>query len=104
MRSPYTGSALGSPARALRPRPGDHAMTTPPAALEDALSWLAAQRGPMVTLLRALVEASSPTSDPAGVAAALSALEPALADAGLATERLASRRFGPHLAFRGPAA
>jgi glutamate carboxypeptidase len=79
-------------------------MTTTPAAIEEPLSWLAAQRGAMADLLRALVEPSSPTSDPAGVAAVLAALEPALAAAGLATERLASRRFGPHLAFRGPAA
>jgi glutamate carboxypeptidase len=78
-------------------------MTTPPAALEEALSWLAAQRGPMTDLLRALVEQSSHTADPAGVAAALAALEPHLAGAALATERLASRRFGPHLVFRGPA-
>lgn len=79
-------------------------MTTPPAALDESLAWLAAQRGPMVELLGALVEASSPTADPAGVAAAVAALEPALAGAGLATESIPSRRFGPHLAFRGPAA
>lgn len=79
-------------------------MTTSPAALEDALTWLAAQRGPMVELLRALVVSSSHTADPAGVAAVQGALEPHLARAGVACARLASRRFGPHLAFRGPAA
>ena len=79
-------------------------MPTPPAALEDALSWLAAQRGPMVDLLRALVERGSHTADPAGVAAVIAALEPVLGGAGLACERRPSARFGPHLAFRGAAA
>ena len=80
-------------------------MAAPTAALDDALAWLAGQRGAMEERLAALVEASSCTADPAGVAAVVSALEAALAAAGLATERLASARgFGPHLAFRGPAA
>jgi glutamate carboxypeptidase len=74
------------------------------AALDDALAWLARERAAMEELLRALVEASSATSDPPGVAAVLAALEPALAAAGLATERIPSARFGPHLSFRGPAA
>jgi glutamate carboxypeptidase len=72
--------------------------------LDDALAWLAARRGEMEELLRALVLASSPTSDPAGVAAAGAALAPALAAAGLAPELIESARgFGPHLAFAGPA-
>jgi glutamate carboxypeptidase len=79
-------------------------MPPPATALDDALAWLARERGAMEELLRTLVEASSATSDPAGVAAAVAALEPALAAAGLATERIPSARFGPHLAFRGPAA
>jgi glutamate carboxypeptidase len=101
MRSPYTGSARAPPAR---PFAGDDAMPTPPAALEDALSWLAAQREAMRDLLGVLVEQSSHTADPVGVAAVVASLEPVLARAGLACERLASRRFGPHLAFRGAAA
>jgi glutamate carboxypeptidase len=79
-------------------------MPTPPAALEDALSWLAAARADMVDLLRELVERSSHTADPAGVAAVQAVLQQVLARDGLACERLPSRRFGPHLAFRGAAA
>jgi glutamate carboxypeptidase len=79
-------------------------MTTAAPGLEETVAWLATQRGAMVDLLRDLVEASSATADPAGVAAVLDVLEPALARAGLTTQRLASARFGPHLAFRGPAA
>ena len=74
-----------------------------PAPLSDALAWLAAQRAAMEDLLRALVEVSSATGDPEGVAGVVAALEPALAAAGVETERVASARFGPHLAFRGPA-
>ncbi len=74
-----------------------------PAPLRDALAWLAAQRAAMEDLLRALVEVSSATGDPEGVAGVVAALEPALAAAGVETERVASARFGPHLAFRGPA-
>jgi glutamate carboxypeptidase len=79
-------------------------MPTSPAALEDALSWLEAERGTMRDLLRALVDQSSHTADPAGVAAVMALVEPVLAGARLACERLPSPRFGPHLAFRGAAA
>jgi glutamate carboxypeptidase len=58
----------------------------------------------MEAALAALVEQGSFTRDPGGVAAVVALLEPALARAGLATERIASASFGPHLAFRGPAA
>jgi glutamate carboxypeptidase len=75
----------------------------PTAAIEAALAWLRAERPAMEELLRALVEASSFTSDPAGVAAAVAVLRPALERAGVATETVASDRYGPHLAFRGPA-
>ncbi len=77
-------------------------MTT--AALEDALAWLHGERPAMEDLLRVLVDASSHTADPTGVAAVVGALAPALERAGLATETVASGRYGPHLSFRGPAA
>jgi glutamate carboxypeptidase len=73
-----------------------------PAALEDALAWLRGERPAMEDLLRALVEASSHTADPAGVAAVVAVLAPALERAGVATEIIASDLYGPHLAFRGP--
>jgi len=77
-----------------------------PTPTDDALAWLAAQRGAMEDLLRALVEASSFTRDPSGVAAVVSLLEAALARLGvapgpLAVETIQSARFGPHLALRG---
>ncbi len=72
-------------------------------ALEDGLAWLADRRDELEHLLRTLVEASSATTDPGGVAAVVAALEPALAASGVATEVVASAHFGPHLAFRGPA-
>lgn len=76
-------------------------MTAP---IDDALGWLAGERPAMEAALAELVLVSSFTGDPAGVAAVVAALEARLARAGLATERIASGRFGPHLAFRGPAA
>jgi glutamate carboxypeptidase len=87
-------------------------MTRPAAALEDALSWLAAQRGAMEQLLRTLVEVSSHTRDVPGGVAAARHVEAALqgigaeAPAGTAAPRLtverleSARGFGPHLAFR----
>ncbi len=74
-----------------------------PAPVDDALAWLAGERRAMEDLLAALVERSSFTRDPAGVAAVVELVVRALAPAGLATERIASAGFGPHLAFRGPA-
>ena len=71
--------------------------------LDDALAWLDGQRPAMEELLRALVEESSATADRDGVTAAVGVLEPALAASGLATEPIPSARYGPHLAFRGPA-
>jgi glutamate carboxypeptidase len=87
-------------------------MPSPPLPLEDALAWLARERGAMEDLLRALVERNSHTSNRTGVAEVIAALEDALRrlvapegwpDAPLALERIESRRFGPHLAFRGRA-
>ena len=74
-----------------------------PASVDDALGWLAGQRRALEDLLAALVERSSFTKDPAGVAGVVELVERALAPVGLSTERIASERFGPHLAFRGPA-
>jgi glutamate carboxypeptidase len=71
--------------------------------LDDALARLAAERPAMESLLAELVEHSSFTQDVAGVTRAAAAAEAALARAGLATERIAGLRFGPHVAFRGPA-
>jgi len=71
--------------------------------LDDALAWLDGQRPAMEELLRALVVESSATADRDGVTAAVGVLEPALAASGVATEPIPSARFGPHLAFRGPA-
>src|SRR5689334_5141017 len=77
-------------------------MTTP--ALDDALRWLSGQRPAAEALLRALVEVPSFTRDAAGVARVVDRLEPELAALGLATERISEPGYGPHLAFRGPAA
>jgi glutamate carboxypeptidase len=75
-----------------------------PTATVDALAWLEGQRPALEELLRALVEQGSFTQDRAGVAAVVDLLEPRLSTLGLAVERVASARYGPHLAFRGPAA
>jgi glutamate carboxypeptidase len=74
-----------------------------PAQVDDALAWLAAERPAMEDLLAALVERSSFTRDPAGVAAVVEVIADALGRAGVAAERIPSARFGPHLAFRGGA-
>lgn len=78
-------------------------MATDQPRLEAALAWLAAQRPAAEALLRDLVEAGSFTQDRAGVARVADRLTPALAEAGLAVERLPGAALGPHLAFRGPA-
>jgi glutamate carboxypeptidase len=74
-----------------------------PGSLADALAWLEAERPAMEALLAELVGHSSFTRDAGGVARVASGVEAALARAGLATERIPSARFGPHLAFRGEA-
>jgi glutamate carboxypeptidase len=71
--------------------------------LDDALAWLAAQRPAMVELLRELVERNSHTANPPGVAAVAAAVEPRLRRLALSPETIPSPRFGPHLAFAGPA-
>lgn len=79
-------------------------MTTPSPAVDEPLSWLAAQRPAAEALLRALVETGSFTQDRAGVGRVADLVAPELAAAGLSVERLPGDRLGPHLAFRGPAA
>jgi glutamate carboxypeptidase len=74
------------------------------AATADALAWLDGQRTAMEELLRVLVEQGSFTKDRDGVAAVVELVAPRLAAAGLAVERIPSDAYGPHLAFRGPAA
>jgi glutamate carboxypeptidase len=69
----------------------------------DAIAWLASERPAMEALLAELVECSSFTQDVSGVARAATVAETVLARAGVATERIASARFGPHVAFRGGA-
>jgi len=78
-------------------------MTTPQT-LEEALRWLSAERPAMERLLEELVRLNSFTRNREGVAAVVAHLAPVLAAAGLAVERIESERFGPHLAFAGPAA
>ncbi|HSN92431.1 MAG TPA: M20 family metallopeptidase [Anaeromyxobacteraceae bacterium] len=74
-----------------------------PALLDDALSWLSGQRQAMVALLGELVERNSFTGNREGVAAVAALLEPRLRGLGLSPETVPSARFGPHLAFAGPA-
>ncbi len=78
-------------------------MPAPAGPLADALAWLEGERPAMEALLGELVGQSSFTRDPAGVARVAASVEAALARAGLPAERIASARFGPHLAFRGGA-
>jgi len=80
-------------------------MSPSPDTLPAALAWLSAQRPAAEALLRLLVEASSHTADPAGVARVAGLVAPELEAAGLAVERLGGEgAFGPHLSLQGPAA
>jgi len=74
-----------------------------PAPIDDALAWLAGERDAMTGFLGELVERNSYTGNAAGVAAVASVVDARLRRAGLETETIPSARFGPHLAFRGPA-
>lgn len=74
-----------------------------PPPIDDALAWLRGERPAMEAFLAELVSQNSFTRNPAGVAAVVARVEARLLAIGLATERVASERFGPHLAFRGPA-
>jgi glutamate carboxypeptidase len=90
-------------------------MAAPPLSVDDALAWLARERGAMEDLLRVLVEENSFTANAQGGAAAISLLETSLLRLGvasraggpaapLACERIESVRFGPHLFLRSPLA
>jgi glutamate carboxypeptidase len=72
--------------------------------LEAALAWLSGQAPAMERLLEQLVRQNSFTGNRDGVNAVVDRVAAELARLGLAPERLASRRFGDHLAFAGPAA
>jgi glutamate carboxypeptidase len=74
-----------------------------PAPLDDALSWLTAQREAMVALLGELVERNSFTQNREGVASVEALVGPRLGRLGLSPETIPGARFGPHLAFAGPA-
>jgi glutamate carboxypeptidase len=74
------------------------------ASVAQSLTWLELQRGTLEALVAELVLLDSHTGDPAGVERVVGLLESELAALGLATERIAAPPFGPHLAFRGPAA
>jgi glutamate carboxypeptidase len=66
---------------------------------ETALAWLARQQPAMESLLRDLVEQNSFTRNVAGVNAVVDRVEGELRRLGARVERIASRRFGDHLAF-----
>ena len=74
------------------------------ASVAQSLTWLDQQRGALEGLVAELVCLDSHTGDAAGVERVVAVLEPELGALGLATERIAAPPFGPHLAFRGPAA
>lgn len=71
--------------------------------IDDALSWLAGQRGAMEALLERLVAVNSFTENRAGVQAVANLVAGQLRTLGLAVELRPSARFGPHLLFSGPA-
>jgi len=84
-------------------------MPAPSGSIDDALAWLAGERGAMEDLLRLLVERNSFTGNAAGVAWVVGALDAALrrldgsggsSPGTLSCEWIESPRFGPHLFFR----
>jgi glutamate carboxypeptidase len=77
-------------------------MTTPHP-LQGALRWLEDARPALERMLEELVRQNSFTRNREGVAVVAARLVPALEEAALAVERIESERFGPHLAFAGPA-
>ncbi len=106
MSGPKQAVDGGGPAASDRTggAPAGEAAATSAERLAEAIGWLEGQRPALEAFLAQLVLEGSFTKDPAGVARVVARLEPALAEAGVTTERLESERFGPHLAFRGPAA
>ena len=73
------------------------------ARLDDALSWLAGQRGAMESLLERLVTVNSFTGNKAGVQSVSNLVAGQLRTLGLSVELRPSARFGPHLLFSGAA-
>jgi glutamate carboxypeptidase len=74
------------------------------ARLDDALGWLAVQRGAMEALLERLVTLNSFTQHKAGVEAVANLVAGQLRALTLEVEVKASARFGPHVLFSGKAA
>ncbi len=74
------------------------------ASVEQSLAWLEASRPALEGLVEELVRLDSHTGDADGVERVVALLEGELAALELAPERIAAPPFGPHLAFRGPAA
>jgi glutamate carboxypeptidase len=74
------------------------------ASVEQSLAWLEAAGPAIEALVAELVGIDSHTGDAAGVERVVALLEGELAALELAPERIAAPPFGPHLAFRGPAA
>ncbi|BDG03716.1 M20/M25/M40 family metallo-hydrolase [Anaeromyxobacter oryzae] len=74
--------------------------------MEDALAWLAGQRGPMEALLERLVSQNSFTQHRAGVEAVANLAAGQLRTLGLEVKLHSSQRFGPHVLFadRAPGA
>jgi len=83
------------------PRPSS---TPPSERLREALAWLDSERAAVERLLEALVRQNSYTQNREGVTAVVEQLVPELSEIGLAVETIPSARYGPHLAFAGPAA
>ena len=74
------------------------------ASVEQSLAWLEASRPAREGLVEELVRLDSHTGDADGVERVVALLEGELAALELAPERIAAPPYGPHLAFRGPAA
>jgi glutamate carboxypeptidase len=72
--------------------------------VSQSLAWLEGSRPALEGLVAELVLLDSHTGDAAGVARVVEVLAPELEALGLATEKVEAPPFGPHLAFRGPAA
>jgi glutamate carboxypeptidase len=72
--------------------------------VSQSLAWLEGSGPALEALVAELVQLDSHTGDAAGVARVVELLESELAALGLTTERIDAPPFGPHLAFRGPAA
>lgn len=74
------------------------------ASVEQSLAWLEAAGPAIEGLVAELVRIDSHTGDAEGVERVVALLEAELSALELSPERIAAPPFGPHLAFRGPAA